>query len=323
MTGVRRFVVGRGEADLRLDRWFRSRFPALSHGRLEKMLRTGQVRLDGRRVKASERVVAGQEIRVPPGIEAPAPGAARLDDEDRDRIRGLVLYRDRDLIAIDKPSGLAVQGGSGVRISVDALLDGLRFDAEERPRLVHRLDKDTSGVLLLARSRSAARTLSAVFKAGALSKEYWALVDGVPDPESGTVDNSLAKRELGRSGRERMVPDRREGLAARTFYRVVDRAGSVVSWLALSPLTGRTHQLRVHCRCLRTPILGDGKYGFPDRPADGRPRVRRLMLHARAVRIPRASGGPLEIDAPLDREMRAQWDFYGFDPSRGGAFGDG
>ena len=320
MTGARRIAVAPADSQIRLDRWFRRHFPGLGHARLEKLLRTGQVRLDGGRVKASDRVAAGQMVRVPPGVIEDPPAARPVSAADAAFVRALVLYRDREVIAIDKPSGLAVQGGAGIGVSVDSLLEALRFESGERPRLVHRLDRATSGVLVLARSRRAASDLAAAFREGAVRKEYWALAAGVPRPARGVVDMALAKRPDGAGG-ERVTGDAEGGRAARTVYRVVDRARNVVSWLALSPLTGRTHQLRVHCRALGAPILGDRRYGVADLPRDGRPAVRRLMLHARSIRIPRPRGRPLAVTAPLDAEMRAHWSFYGFDPEQGG--GDG
>ena len=320
MSGARLITVAAGDDELRLDRWFKRHFPALGRGPLEKLLRTGQVRLDGGRVKASARVAAGQRIRVPPAVAEPpaAQPQPRASEHERALIRGLVLYRDKTMIAIDKPAGLAVQGGTKVSVSVDSMLDGLRFEAPERPRLVHRLDKDTSGVLVLARTRKAAAGLVAAFRDGTVAKEYWALVQGVPKPERGILDLALAKKPVDPAGRERMVGDRDGGKRARTAYAVIDQAQRAVSWLSLVPETGRTHQLRVHCRALGTPILGDRKYGAGAIPADGRPPVRRLMLHARRIRIPRDAGGPVTVTAPLDAEMRAQWSFFEFDAHSSG-----
>lgn len=316
MSGVRLVSVAADDDGLRLDRWFKRHFPALGHGSLEKLLRTGQIRLDGGRVKASARVAAGGEIRIPPTVtDKPTPvRPVRQSDRDRAFIRALVLYQDETLIAIDKPAGLAVQGGTKVGVSVDSLLDGLQFEAPERPRLVHRLDKDTSGVLVLARTRKAAASLVAAFRDGTVAKEYWALVAGVPTPERGIVDMALAKKAVDPAGRERVVGDRHDGKRARTAYAVIEQARQVVSWLSLVPETGRTHQLRVHCQALGTPILGDWKYGAQAVQSDGRPPIRRLMLHARRIRIPRAAGGPVTVTSSLDAEMRAQWSFFGFDP---------
>ncbi len=312
MSRARTIAVTAADAEIRLDRWFKRHYPALGHGRLEKLLRTGQVRLDGGRAKASARLAPGQRIRLSPGILEPPARGERLETADREFIRSLVLYRDDRIIAIDKPAGLAVQGGTKVAISVDALLDGLRFGSVERPRLVHRLDKATSGVLVLARSRKAASALVDAFRDGGIVKEYWALVAGAPRPERGRIDLALAKKPVDPAGREQVTADEHDGKPARTEYAVVESAGQAVSWLLLIPRTGRTHQLRVHCRALGAPILGDRKYGGFAAAEDGRLAVERLMLHARRLRIPREAGGPLDVTAPLDTAMAAQWSFYGF-----------
>jgi 23S rRNA pseudouridine955/2504/2580 synthase len=309
-----------GEAGQRLDRWFRRRFPHLTHARLQKLLRTGQVRIDGRRAKAGLRLEAGQVVRVPPLATAagepadaarakPAPPVSRTEAE---ALQGRVLYRDDDVIVLDKPAGLAVQGGTRTGRHLDAMLDALRFGATERPRLVHRLDKDTSGVLLLARHAQAAARLTAAFRSNAVRKLYWAVVVGVPRPSQGRIDMPLAKAS-GRHG-ERVVADEDAGQRAVTLYRVVERAGRTASWLALEPQTGRTHQLRVHAAALGTPILGDGKYGGKGAFLTVATPVKRLHLHARAVRIPHPRSGVLEVMAPLPAHMAATWRFFGFDP---------
>ena len=315
MTGVQLVAVTNDEADLRLDRWFRRHYPGLTHGRLEKLLRTGQIRLDGGRAKASTRVSAGQKIRVPPPIEAALQAQkrpAQADPNDVDDLKKLILHRDDHVIALNKPPGLAVQGGSGVSRHIDGMLDGLRFGASERPRLVHRLDKDTSGVLLLGRSASAAAHLASAFRGKAAIKTYWALTAGVPSPEAGRIDLAVAKRptDVG----ERVVADAISGKRAITYYAVVAQAGRKVAWLALRPRTGRTHQLRVHCVALGVPIIGDQKYGGAASVIDGLPSGG-MMLHARAIELPHPAGGKLEIEAPLHDGMRTAWRFFGFEPA--------
>jgi 23S rRNA pseudouridine955/2504/2580 synthase len=317
MSGVEIRVVAAGEADMRLDRWFRLHFPDLGHGRLQKLLRTGQVRIDGRRAKANARLEAGAEIRVPPLGEAPPPAADRskekpLGDADIAFIRSLVLYRDDDVIALDKPPGLAVQGGTGTHRHVDGMLEGLRFGAEEAPRLVHRLDRDTSGVLLLGRSRAAAAALGKVFRGREARKIYWAIVVGVPDPRQGRIDLAIAKLP-GRAG-EKMAVDREAGQRAITDFRVLESAGRRLAWLALWPQTGRTHQLRVHCAAIGCPVLGDGKYGGQDAFIAGQGLSRKLHLHAREITTPHpTTGKPLIVRAPLPAHMRETWSFFGFD----------
>ncbi len=314
MSGVEIREVGAEEGELRLDRWFRRHFPELSHGRLEKLLRTGQVRVDGARVKAGHRLSPGQGIRVPPlGALQPSSTSVRppVDPADAAMLRNAVIYRDDEIIAIDKPPGLAVQGGSGTARHIDDMLDALCFDATERPRLVHRLDRDTSGVLLLARSAAVATRLGAAFRGHEIHKIYWALVVGVPDKAEGIIDAPLAKR-AGAQG-ERVAVDK-AGKPAITDYRIIDTVGERAAWLALAPRTGRTHQLRVHCVELGTPIVGDGKYGGAAAflPAGGVART--LHLHARALELPRRRGPPLRLVAPLPPHMRETWRLFGFNP---------
>jgi 23S rRNA pseudouridine955/2504/2580 synthase len=318
MSGVQTLTVAPEDAEIRLDRWFKRHFPDVGHGRLEKLLRTGQIRLDGKRADAGDRVVAGQRVRVPPLPQTPAPthtkaAAPTLRASDEKFLQSLVLHRDDDIIVINKPAGLAVQGGTGTTRHLDGLLDGLRFGSTERPRLVHRLDKDTSGVLVLARSSASAAKLGAAFRGKNVRKIYWAVVIGAPKPRDGKVDQSIAKLP-GPLG-ERMTPDDEDGDRALTFYRTVAHAGDRFAWLALEPVTGRTHQLRVHCAVLQTPIMGDGKYGGADSHPAGVPESRKLQLHARAIALPRRKGGMLTVIAPLPPHMRETWKFFGFEES--------
>jgi 23S rRNA pseudouridine955/2504/2580 synthase len=309
------------DADIRLDRWFRRHYPALAHGRLEKLLRTGQVRVDGKRAKSGDRVSPGQAIRVPPLGTAPvAPSSPRPGAQDDATLRDLVIHRDDHAIVINKPVGLAVQGGSNTTRHVDGLLNGLRFGLDDRPRLVHRLDKDTSGVLLIARSAAAAAFFTRAFRDKATRKTYWAIVAGVPKLERGRIDLSLAKG-LAHKGRERVHPDD-DGKEAVTYYAVVDNAGDRASWLALRPLTGRTHKLRAHCAAIGTPILGDGKYGGAAAHALGAAAAHRLHLHARALEIPHPAGFILKVSAPLPPHMRRMWEFFGFAASTADPFAE-
>jgi 23S rRNA pseudouridine955/2504/2580 synthase len=325
MSGVRTIEVAADEADLRLDRWFRRRFPGLGHGQLQKLLRTGQVRVDGGRAEAGQRLSAGQSVRVPPlpdSAEQPAE-AQRHREEPLDlasaaAIRALVIHRDDHVIALNKPGGLAVQGGTGTHRHIDGLLDALRFGADERPRLVHRLDRDTSGLLLIARSASAAARLGEAFRGRNAEKVYWAVVAGVPSPSSGRIDLALAKRAgAARHGREAMAVDTEEGDRAITDYRVLDRAGRRAAWLELRPLTGRTHQLRVHSVAIGCPILGDFKYGGAAATASGLTQVRDLHLHARAIALPHPSGGILRLEADPPPPFMATLSHLGFDLSAG------
>jgi 23S rRNA pseudouridine955/2504/2580 synthase len=308
-------TVGEADGTLRLDRWLRRHYPALNHGRLEKLLRTGLVRVDGKKAKSGDRVSPGQSIRVPPMEEAPAGErpASRPRPQDEALLRDLVIHQDEHAIVINKPPGLAVQGGSGTTRHVDGMLDGLRFGHAERPRLVHRLDKDTSGVLLIARTAAAAAFFTRAFRDKTTRKIYWAIVVGRPKLLQGKIDLALIKG--GGKGRERVHADD-EGKDAVTYYTVVDSAGDKASWLALLPLTGRTHQLRAHCAAIDTPIVGDGKYGGAAahllKGASFGGAAHRLHLHARSLDIPHPAGGTLSVTAPLPPHMKRMWNFLGF-----------
>ena len=329
MSAVRTEEVSQGDAGLRLDRWFKRHFPDIPHSHLQKWLRTGQVRVDGKRAKAGFRLEPGQSVRVPP-LGDPPPRkktkrvvAEQVSDSDAEALLSTVLHRDDHVIVIDKPPGLAVQGGTGTRHHLDAMLDVLRFGSDERPRLVHRLDKDTSGVLVLARTGAVAAKLTAAFRSKTARKLYWAVVVGVPRPHQGRI--SLALSKLAGRGGERMTVDAEHGKAAETLYRVIERAGKKAAWLALEPLSGRTHQLRVHCMELGTPVLGDGKYGGAGAFLDGAGIARKLHLHARVIRIPHPAGGMLEVTAALPAHMRETWSFLGFGDGDGAEedpFGD-
>jgi len=316
--GVQSLSVADDEAGLRLDRWFRRHFPELSHGRLEKLLRTGQVRVDGRRAKAGQRLVAEQQIRVPPlGAQAPKGGrralVAPVDPEDAEALRSAVLYRDDLAIAINKPAGLAVQGGTRTLRHLDGMLEALRFEKAEAPRLVHRLDRDTSGVLVLARSAAAAARLAKAFQMREAQKLYWAITVGTPTPHVGRIDRALAK--VGGPGGERMaaVDGTPGGRRAVTLYKVSEHAGRRAALVALAPLTGRTHQLRAHLAAIGTPVVGDGKYGGADAFLPG--RSRKLQLHARRLILPLGQGRRLDVTAPPPEHMVETFRFFGFDPS--------
>lgn len=320
---VQTFTVTPEESEIRLDRWFKRHYPEVNHGLLEKWLRTGQVRVDGKKAKSNQRLDGGQEIRVPPIPAAPAAEAkapkqrAAVDPIAAKMLRDAVLYMDEDIIALNKPPGLATQGGTGMADKhLDAMLDVLQFDKPERPRLVHRLDKDTSGVLLLGRTAGATAKLAAAFKTRAAHKLYWALTVGVPKIRMGRVDAPLAKLP-GKLG-EKVAVDEDEGKRAVTWYRVVDNALRKAAWLEMEPRTGRTHQLRAHCVVLETPILGDGKYGGQEAFIAGTGISRKLHLHARALRMPHPRGGTLLVVAPLPEHIAKSFEFFGFQESTAG-----
>ena len=315
MSQVTTRTVKADEAELRLDRWFKRHFPWLGHAKLEKLLRTGQVRIDGGRAKAATRLEVGQEIRIPPLGDPPKDDEPRISKPARaspERIAELeaaVLHKDDAVIVLNKPAGLATQGGTGLTEHLDGLLTYLKFGNAERPRLVHRLDKDTSGVLLLARSASAAAKLAEALRKRDAHKLYWALVMGVPIQRMGKIELALSK--LPGAAGERMVADEEDGKNAVTLYRTIETAGRRAAWLGMAPLTGRTHQLRVHAAAIGTPIVGDGKYGGAEAFLTGGVS-RKLHLHARGIRLAHPDGGKLEIRAPLPPHMAATWDFLGF-----------
>ena len=322
MSGVVQRYVKTDEEGIRLDRWFQRHYPQLTHGALEKLLRTGQVRVDGARVKSSHRVTKGESIRVPP-LPKPDPERqerapiTKLPAKDRAFIRSLVLHRDKDVIVLNKPAGIAVQGGTKTERHIDGLLPGLMEEGDDRPRLVHRLDRDTSGVLVIAANARAAAALAQAFRGRDTRKIYWALTNGIPIPRAGRIDAALVKRAA-EDGRERVrVAFQDEDAdddvkSAVTLYETLEHA-TTMAWLSLMPLTGRTHQLRAHCAAIGTPIVGDGKYGIV--PARSHGEIpKRLMLHARSLRIRHPNGTWLEIVAPLPPHMQKVWATFGFNP---------
>ena len=306
-------VIDADDNGVRLDRWFRRHYPGLPHNRLEKLLRTGQVRLDGKRVKAGDRVAEGQTVRLPPHLPSlTLSEAPRAKSEGS--LRDLVLHMDASVIVLNKPSGLATQGGSGLTRHVDGMLDSLSFGKKQRPRLVHRLDRDTSGVLLVARTVPAAASLAQSLRRRDAQKIYWALTKGVPKKSRGTIKLPLAKEGL-RGRDERMKPAEREADGAKhamTDYEVLGRVGDEFAWVAARPVTGRTHQIRVHLASLGTPIVGDFKYGGAD--ARGLGGIEnKLHLHARTLDIAHPDGGRLQVTAPLSPHMERSFNLLGFD----------
>ena len=307
-------TVTEDEAEIRLDRWFRRHFPGLTQGAIQKLCRTGQVRVDGRRVEAATRLLPGQAVRVPPLPEGPvAPAAPRpVDPHLQAELEGMILYRDAQVIVLNKPFGLPVQGGPGITRHLDGMLD-LLADGGERPRLVHRLDRDTTGVLLLARTPGVAAKLAAAFRGRDVQKTYWALVAGRPNPPEGRIDLKLVRTAGERGARTALAGPYDDDLAAKavTDYRTIDRAGKKVSWLELCPLTGRTHQLRVHCAAMGTPIVGDLKYGEAEQVMLAA-LAERLHLHARRLVFPHPAGGVMDVSAPLGGHFREGMASLGF-----------
>jgi 23S rRNA pseudouridine955/2504/2580 synthase len=311
-------TVTEDEADIRLDRWFRRHFPGVPQSAVQKLCRTGQVRVDGRRAEAATRLEAGQAVRIPPLPAAPPPKPLAPPDPAVSReMSAMILHQDAHLIVLNKPLGLPVQGGPGIFRHLDGMLDSLRAEGEDRPRLVHRLDRDTTGVLLIARTPGAAARLAAAFRGRDVDKTYWAVVAGRPVPVEGEIDLPL-KRVAGERGERTAPAERDDPDAARaiTEYRTLDHAARKLAWLELKPHTGRTHQLRVHCVAIRAPILGDVKYARPDQNNAFAATIEglsdKLHLHARSLVLPHPAGGVLRVEAPLPPHMAETFRTLGF-----------
>ncbi|MEM1371089.1 MAG: RluA family pseudouridine synthase [Pseudomonadota bacterium] len=316
--------VAADDDGLRLDRWFKQHFPDITHGRLQKLLRSGQVRVDGKRVTANARLSQGAQIRIPAAARVPVarrpslnppPG---LSKADRTFIESLIIYEDDHVLVLNKPFGLAVQGGSGTRRHIDGLLEGMADRFGGRPRLVHRLDRDTTGVLLVAKSRQVAATLGRTFQTRSAKKTYWALVNGVPKPPQGRIEAALVK-DAGKDGdrvRKAQAGEQDKAQHATTHYAVIDRAGQAGAWVSLKPVTGRQHQLRAHMHLIECPIVGDNKY-FGDKTTFAENLTAKLHLHARRLMLPHpVTREPLDVIAPLSDHMLVSWQTLGFDPTR-------
>lgn len=334
MAGVEHLTIGGDEPEQRLDRWFRKRFPHISQGRIEKMCRKGEIRVDGGRAKAASRVGPGQVVRIPPlpdvedGAPAPPapPAAAEPDTDAVCALRQALVFRDDDIILLNKPAGLAVQGGTKQRAHLGALLPALRFGRPDDPRLIHRLDKDTSGLLVLGRTGAAASKLGALFRSRDVDKIYVAAVAGRPDPAAGTIRYGVVKAGGAGDERVRIIhPDEvkaTEGAKrAVTDYRVIEQAGSRLAAVALRPVTGRTHQLRAHMAAIGCPVAGDGKYGGRGQENQGEgwgaglggTLSRKLHLHAARLSFPHpATGRPVTFTAPLPEHMVRTWELMGW-----------
>jgi 23S rRNA pseudouridine955/2504/2580 synthase len=315
---VRQFTVAPDDDDIRLDRWFKRHLPQVGFATVSRWARTGQIRVDGKRAKPEDRLAAGQVLRVPPGGDLPKPRPRRREPtaEQLAAAEAMLIERTDAALVLNKPPGLATQGGTGTHLHVDGLLDAFHEDDEPRPRLVHRLDKDTSGVLLVARTPGSAAFFSKRFSGRSAKKIYWALVVGVPQVEDGTIDAPLAKQPG--TGGEKMHVDTENGQAARTRYRVLDRAGNRAAWVELQPLTGRTHQLRVHMAAIGHPIVGDGKYGGQEAFLTGS-ISRKMHLHARRLVIDAPGGATLDTTAELPEHFAASMAQLGFDPGASAA----
>ena len=324
---VETITVAEAEDGLRLDRWFRLHYPAVGYTYLQKLLRSGQVRVNGRRVESNARLAADAQIRVPAIVRTPlakdgAPRAAppaHTGKADRALIEAMILYEDEHVLVLNKPFGIAVQGGSGTKHHLDGILAGMADRFGDRPRLVHRLDRDTTGVLLVAKHRDAAAKLGRTFQTRSAAKTYWALVKGVPHPLQGKVEAALVKAATPDGDRVRKARPGEQDVAmhATTHYSVIERVAHKASWVSLKPVTGRQHQLRAHMAMIGCPIIGDNKYegGLHHGLMVAIPPA--LHLHARRLVIPHPkTGDPLDVSAPLPAHMLATWDMLGLDPER-------
>lgn len=343
-TGVQTLTVEPEEAGMRLDRWFKRRFPGLALSHLAKVARKGEVRVDGKRVETATRLEEGQSVRVPPlTMDAPAaaPTARRVNAEDAEALRRMTLYEDKHVLVLNKPYGLAVQGGSGTTHHIDGMLAALTDEKGNRPVLVHRLDRDTSGVLLIAKNRKIAAELGETFRSRKAQKIYWALVEGVPKPSQGRISLYLAKGpgmgddraartgarrgEAAKSARNDLEKMRvakhgeDDAQHSLTYYAIVDKIAPKCAWLSMKPLTGRTHQLRAHAEAIGHPIFGDPKYGKEDQRRRDAMHVmpdnleRKLHLLARRLVLPHPAGGMIDVTAPLPEHMQKTWDTFAFD----------
>ncbi|WP_088345099.1 MULTISPECIES: RluA family pseudouridine synthase [Rhodomicrobium] len=328
-------AVKSADAGIRVDRWLKANFPSLPHGLMQKLLRNGQIRVNGGRVKPDTRLDTGDEVKVRrladfadaevrgheerPSLKAPL-GVSKAD---RNFIESLILFEDDELLVLNKPYGIAVQGGTKTKRHIDGMLAGMEDRFGERPRLVHRLDRDTSGVLLVAKTRGSAARLGKLFQTRSVQKIYWALVKGVPKPPQGKVEAALVKASGpdGDKVRKALPGEQEVAQSAVTHYAVIDRVSTKLAWVSLKPVTGRQHQLRAHMAIIGNPIVGDQKYegdeGLPVEDLE-----MKLHLHARRLIVPRGKGAPLDVTAPLPEHMLGSWDLLGLDPERYDGTGD-
>jgi 23S rRNA pseudouridine955/2504/2580 synthase len=318
-TKVVTTTVTADEGGMRVDRFLEARYPSLSFSHIQRVIRKGELRVNGKRVDAKDRLAVGAAVRIPPlRLEAPAPSRpSERDEQTRALLQSITLYEDADVLVLDKPMGLAVQGGSGTTRHLDGMLEVLRDAAGQRPRLVHRLDKDTSGCLLVAKTRFAASALARVFRSREARKIYWALVAGVPKPRQGRISTFLAKEEREDDSVMRVARHGEEGAShAVTYYAVIEPSARQLAWLSLKPVTGRTHQLRAHLAHISHPIVGDPKYFTKQNWALPGGMQNRLHLVARRIVVPHPRGGIIDVTAPLPPHMVQSWNLLGLDIAR-------
>jgi 23S rRNA pseudouridine955/2504/2580 synthase len=319
-TTVQNVAVTADEAGMRVDRFFEARFPGLSFSHIQRVIRKGEVRVNGKRTEPKSRLEAGQTVRIPPlRLDAPkshAPGD-EAHENTRAFLKSITLYEDDDVLVLNKPMGLSVQGGSGTTRHLDGMLEVLRDAQGQRPRLVHRLDKDTAGCLLVAKTRFAASALAKTFRSRSARKIYWALVAGVPKLQQGRISTFLAKEEREDESFMRIAEHGDKGAShALTYYAVVDTSGPLMAWISLKPVTGRTHQLRAHMDHIGHPIVGDPKYFARENWELPGGMQKKLHLLARRIAVPHPRGGTIDISAPLPPHMQQSWNLLGLDAKR-------
>jgi 23S rRNA pseudouridine955/2504/2580 synthase len=317
---VQNVAVTVDEAGMRVDRFFEARFPGLSFSHIQRVIRKGEVRINGKRTEPKNRLEAGQTVRIPPlRLDQPKPRAPgdEADEKTREFLKSITIYEDADVLVFNKPMGLAVQGGSGTTRHLDGMLEVLRDAHGQRPRLVHRLDKDTAGCLLVAKTRFAASALAKTFRSRSARKVYWALVAGVPKVPQGRISTFLAKEERDDESFMRIAQHGDKGAShAVTYYAVVDTSGPLLSWISLKPVTGRTHQLRAHMDHIGHPIVGDPKYFARENWELPGGMQNKLHLLARRIAVPHPRGGVIDVTAPLPPHMQQSWNLLGLDAKR-------
>jgi len=319
-TSVQTLTVTPDEANMRVDRFLEARFPGLSFSHIQRIVRKGELRVNGKRVDSKDRLLAGQSVRIPPlRLDTPRASGTLSEAAQKtlDALKSMTLFEDEDVLVLNKPSGLAVQGGSGTTRHVDQMLEAMRDPKGQKPRLVHRIDKETAGCLLVAKTRFAATQLTGSFRHRSARKIYWALVVGVPKPKQGRISTYLARDEGDEETIMRVAAHGDEGAShAVTYYAVVETAGNKLAWVSLKPVTGRTHQLRAHMAHVGHAIIGDPKYFNRENWELPGGLQNRLHLLARRIVIPHPRGGVIDVTAPLPPHMLQSWNLLGLEADR-------
>lgn len=277
------FKITSKEQGFKIDRFLINQ--GLAFSLIQKLIRKKLIKINGVKAKISDRLEVDDEIQIFANIDFKEikQKQPKIDNSFLTSIKKSIIFQDDNLIVINKASGIAVQGGSGIKIAIDDILPGLKFNLDENPKLVHRIDKDTSGILLLARNRKSADFLSEAFKNKTIKKTYLALVKGVPAKKNGVINFPLLKKYQGVN--EKVYRDDINGKEAITFYNVIKSYPNDTSLVEVNPVTGRTHQIRVHLKEIGHPIIGDFKYGSKNTNFDDLKMKKRLYLHAFKIEI--------------------------------------